>query len=310
MVSNITPINNANKEIDVYVPFGGEIIDLGEEALVPVPEYMLLQYATGLDAHRPKVDKEGYQVFDEDGKPEMDEFKYKGFFVQIGKDKDLDDVMQSRGVPRLFITHGKGDVVEHWEVSKPTVFLIAKGIPSNSNSDGEYGMVYAWSKKLGVTVMSAQVIVKQLLPEYTKPFVITFKSTQSTDCLKAIRKQYKVLAYVRQALQQAGRKDMALPLWSYSMTLGPSKTTEKRGQGTNIATIYPVASGIPDEITSVYLKNHEVPLEFADHFKEYTAHAVEWAKNLSERIASGVESSEPWQNGNGNVGDEVVKAPF
>jgi hypothetical protein len=309
MVSNITPINNASKDIVEYVPFGGENVVLGDEVLEPDCK-VSLQYATGLNAHRPKLDKEGYQVYDEDGKPEIDEFKYKGFFVQVGKDKELDAVMQARGVPRLFITHGKGDVVEHWEVSKPTVFLIAKGIPSNPNSNGEYGIAYVRTDNIGHTEVRAQVIIRQLLPEYTKPLVISFKSTQSRDCLNAIRKQYKVLAHVRQLLQKTGR-EMALPLWSYSMTLGPSKVTDKRGQGTDVAIIYPVASGVPDEITPAYLKNHEVLLEFADPFNELTLNTVEWARELTQRLAVSDDPQEPRQNSNGNADDKKLnETPF
>ncbi|OLD84781.1 MAG: hypothetical protein AUF64_00325 [Chloroflexi bacterium 13_1_20CM_54_36] len=299
-------IKATNNDIDTYIPFGGETVDLGEEAMAPIPEHLLLQYATGLKAHRPKLDVEGYQVYDEDGEAIVDKFTYAGFFTQVGQDKDLDAVMTARGVPRLFITHGSGDVVEHWEVRKPTVFLIAKGIPSNSNSGGEYGIAHVWNK---VTITSMQVVIKQLLPEYTKPFVITFKSTQSPDLLKAIRKQYKVLAHVRQALQRAGR-DMALPLWSYSLTLGPSKDLVKRGQGNSVSMIYTVLSGIPDEITSAYLKNHEIPLEYAEHFSGLTEHAVEWAKASTQRLISDIEPHEPWRNGNGNGDASAEDMPF
>src|SRR5581483_11290880 len=231
--TNIIPINTS-KDISVYVPFGGESVDLGEEAMVPAPEYLSLQYAIGLPAQRPKLDGNGHEVYDEDtGEQVVENLYYAGFFTQCGVDKNLDEAMKKNGIPWIDIVHGNGEVVRHWMIDKPSVFLMAKSIPSNANSNGQYGIVYQWRQKRNSTksetVFYAQVIIRNLLPDYQKPFVLTVKSTQTGDILNAIRKQYKVLAKARELIRQTGR-DIALPLWTYSFMLGASKKQVQRGE--------------------------------------------------------------------------------
>lgn len=299
-MTNIVPTNN--KEVSVYVPFGGANVELGEAAIVPAPEYPLLQYATGLPAHRPKFDTNGQQLIDEEsGEPVWDNLYYAGFFTACGKDKALDAAMEKHNVPWIDIVHGNGEVARHWMIEKPTLFIVAKGIPSNANSGGQYGMVYMWRQKRNSTksetVLNVQVIIRQLLPDYVKPFVFTMKSTQTADALMAMRRQYKVLAKAREFVG-----NMALPLWAYSAPFGPSKKQEARGGDGASKMIYPMLSSIPDEISALYLQRHEVGIEYIDHFKECTENAVKWAQESTQRIASGVE---PQQHG-----DSVVEAPF
>jgi hypothetical protein len=210
-------------------------------------------------------------------------------------------------MPWIDIVHGNGEVVKHWMIERPLLFLLAMGIPNNATSKGEYGIAYQWRAKRNSTksetVLYAQVVIRQLLPDYTKPFVFTMKSTQTIDVLNAMRKQYKVLARAHDELRKAGR-DMALPLWAYSILFGASKKQEQRGQEGASKTIFPMLCGVPDEITGAYLQKHEVPLEYVDHLREATLHAVEWSQALSERIASGVETQEPWKQVNGDNAED------
>lgn len=295
---------------EIYVPFGGADITLGEEAMTPTPEFPLLQYATGLPAQRPKLDDKGQQMIDEEtGELLFDNLYYAGFFTACDRDKELDAAMQKRGMPWIDISHGSGEVVRHWMIERPALFLVAMGIPSNANSNGQYGIAYQWRQKRNSskseTILYAQVVIRQLLPDYTKPFVFTVKSTQTADALNVFRRQYKVLARAHDELRRAGR-DMALPLWAYSIVVGASKKQELRGQEGASKTIFPMLSGVPDEITPAYLQRHEIPVEYIDHLKECTVNAVEWSTSLSERIASGVETQEPWKQGNGDsAGDDV-----
>lgn len=299
-MTNIVPTND--KTVGTYVPFGGANVELGEAAIVPAPENPLLQYATGLPAMRPKFDAQGNPAYDEEtGEPLVDNLYYAGFFTACGKDKELDAAMVKHNVPWIDIVHGSGEVARHWMIEKPTLFIVAKGIPSNANSGGQYGMVYMWRQKRNSTksetVLNVQVVIRQLLPDYVKPFVFTMKSTQTADALNAMRRQYKVLAKAREFVG-----NMALPLWAYSAPFGPSKKQEVRGGEGASKMITPMASSIPDEISALYLQRHEVPLEFIDHLRECTEHAVEWATGLTQRIASGIEGQQH--------GDSVVEAPF
>jgi hypothetical protein len=192
-------------------------------------------------------------------------------------------------------------------IEKTTLFIMATGIPTNANSNGKYGMVYQWRQKRNSvkneTVLYAQIILRSLLPDYIKPFVFTMKSTQTSDALNAMRRQYRVLNAAHEALRAHG-KDIELPLWSYSVMFGPSSKKEQRGSGENSRTIFPMISGIPDEIKAQYLQRHEVPLEYIDHFRDCTDKAIEWAQALSQRIAAGIESQEPWKQGNGDSTSE------
>ncbi len=297
---------NSNKNIETYIPFGGAQVDLGDDAVVPAPEYPLLQYATGLPAQRPKLHADGFPQYDEEtGEQLMDNLYYAGFFTACGKDKEVDEAMQKHNIPWLDIVHGNGEVVRHWAIEKPALFLMAKGIPSNATSLGKYGMVYMWRQKRNSpkseTVLYAQVIIRQLLPDYYKPFVFTMKSTQTADALGAMRRQYKVLAKAHEELRRQDR-NIALPLWSYSAIFGASKKQEQRGREGASKTIFQMISGIPDEITPAYLQRHEVPLDYIERFKEIEENTIEWAMGLTQRIAAGIETQEPWKNG--NVGEE------
>lgn len=300
-MTDIIPVTN--NQVSVYIPFGGANVDLGEDAVAPSQGYPLLQYATGLPAQRPKFGVDGQPLYDEEtGEPLMDNLYYAGFFTSHGKDKELDEAMQKRNVPWINIVHGNGEVVKHWMIEKPILFLIAKGVPSNAHSYGQYGMVYMWRQKRNSTksetVLYVQAIIRQLLPDYDKPFVFTMKSTQTADALGAMRRQYKVLARAREEMQRAGH-NIALPLWAYSALFGASKKQELRGQEGASKTIFPMISGIPDEITIAYLQKHEVPTDFIEPFKEMAEQSVEWAMALSERIASGAEPQEPWKGDDG-----------
>ena len=305
---------NTSKEVTEYIPFGGEIVDLGEEAITPsASEYPLLQYAIGLSAQKPKLDSAGNQLYDEDtGEALMENLLYAGFFTDHGKDKELDAAMEASDIPWLNIIHGNGEVVKHWVFEKPILFLMAKGIPMNANSNGQYGVTYMWRQKRNSTksetVLYAQVVIRQLLPHYVKPFVFTVKSTQTNDALNAMRRQYGVLRKVGDELRRQNRK-IALPLWAYSFVLCPSKNPDQRGSGETSKTIFPIVSAIPDDPSAVYLQRHEVPLEFSDLFKEFTVKAVDWSTSLTERIASGVEPQEAWQNGNADD-KKLHEAPF
>jgi hypothetical protein len=304
-MTNIVPINTSN---EVYIPFGGADIVLGEEATMPASEYPLLQYATGLPAQKPKLDDNGQQIIDEEtGEAIWDNLYYAGFFTATDRDKELDAAMQKRGMPWIDISHGSGEVVRHWMIEKPALFIVARGIPSNANSNGQHGVVYQWRAKRNSTksetVLYVQCIIRQLLPDYVKPFVFTVKSTQTADALNALRRQYKVLARAHEELRRIDR-DMTLPLWAYSIIVGASKKQELRGQEGASKTIFPMLSGVPDEIVGAYLQRNEVPAEYIDHLKECTEHAVEWATSLSERIASGMESHEPWKQGNGDSAED------
>jgi hypothetical protein len=296
-----TEITITGKILESYVPFGGRAVDLGKEAVTPAPEYALLQYATGLPAQRPKLDEQGCQVIDEDtGEVAWDSLYYAGFFTACEKDKELDDAMRKHSIPWIEISHGSGEVVKHWAIERPALFLMADGVPSIATTSGKMGIVYQWRTKRNSekseTVLYAQVIIRQILPDYDKPLVFTVKSTQTADALVAMRKQYKVLAAAHEVLRGAGC-DMALPLWSYSAIFGASKKQEQRGQGANSKPIFPMLCGIPDAIPVSYLQKHEVPVEHIEHFRECTEKAVAWAEALSGRIATDAETHEPWKQG-------------
>jgi hypothetical protein len=280
-----TVTTGTDKTAAIYVPFGGAKIDLGEEAKAPIPENPLLQYATGLPATRPKTDSEGYTCYDEDGEELVDNFNYSGFFTPFGVDKDLDATMTRLDGQTLTILH-RGGPAKHWMMNKATVFLLARGIPRGSNSAGELGVVYQWDKGDGTrrssTVFSMQVILRPLSPHYTKGFVLSLRSTQTGDVIKALTRQYRVLARAHEELQRHGT-DMPLPLYSYSLTLKASNTQEVRGVGEKRRSIYPVISVVPEQITAEYLQRQEMPLEYADLCREGTENAVAWAKSVSQR---------------------------
>jgi hypothetical protein len=124
------------------------------------------------------------------------------------------------------------------------------------------------------------------------------KSTQTADALGAMRKQYRVLNAAHEALHHHGR-DIALPLWSYSAMFGPSMKQEQRGQEGFSKTIFPMVSGIPNDISQQYLKRHEVSIEYIEHFRRITEKAVEWAQELFQRIAGEIEIYESWKQNNG-----------
>ena len=286
--------------VGAYIPFGGQNVDLGGEAIAPAPEYPLLQYATGLTAQLVKLDEHGQPMIDEEsGEVVVDNILYAGFFTECGKDKALDDAMQLVKCQRISIMHGNGEQKTHWMMQNPAVFLVAKGIPGNAAGDGSLGIVYAWRKKRNSTasesVIYLQVMIRKLLSHYTKPFVLTLKSTQTVDCLDGIKKQHKVLRRAHEELEAAGA-DMPLSIWAWSFQMMPSKKPSMRGAEVGKQRqIFPMLVNIPDEITPVHLQRHEVPLEYVDLLREAAEKSVDWAKSLTQRIASGVEPHEPWQ---------------
>ena len=311
----MTQVTTKTTDIAVYVPFGGQRFDLGEEAIAPAPEYPLLQYATGLPAQITKIDKHGQPLIDEETcEVLIDNILYAGFFTEIGKDKALDEAMRAINAQPIAIMHGNGEQKQHWMMQNPAVFLVAKGIPGNAAGDGSLGIVYTWRKKRNSvkseSVIYLQVMIRKLLPNYTKPFVLTLKSTQTIDCLNAIKKQIKVLQRAHEELQKAGN-DMPLPVWSYSFHIAPSKKPAMRGpEGGQQKQIFPMLASIPDEISPAYLQRHEISLEYIDLLKDATEKSAEWAKGLTQRVVAGIEPHEPWQQETGGGMVNLDEPPF
>lgn len=281
--------DTAEKSVAVYVPFGGKSPDLGEEAQ-PQIENPLLQYATGLPATRPKVDSEGFALYDEDTGEELtDSINYTGFFTACGMDKDLDTAMLALNVPQITIQH-RGGPARHWMMNKVTCFLLAKGVPHNGSSEGKLGIVYLWTKGDGArrSVLYAQVMVRPLLPYYTKPFIFVMRSTQTSDALTAFSRQYRVLNRAHEVMQSRG-EDMSLPLWAYSITLKASTKPDIRGSGgpDQKKSIYPMVALIPENLGVDYLQRQEAPLEHIELLKSATENSVPWATALTQRIATG-----------------------
>lgn len=301
---NIVTTAHAEKTVSNYVPFGGQAVDLGEEASVPVPEFPMIQYATGLKAQRVKKDRDGYDDINPvTGVVKMENIAFAGFFTEIGKDPELDEVMRAKDIPCVYILHGGGEVKKHWALEEASVFLVAKGLPGNSREEGQSGVVFTWRKKdkgkdenVKESVISVQVLIRDLLPLYAKPFVLTMKSTQSTDLHKAMTYQYKVLRRAHEELQRVHR-DMALPLWAYSLPMGPSGNPESRGGGEKKSVIIPLVALVPKEVTTEYLYRNEIPEDYIEILREAAEGSVGWAMASHQRIINNDESTEPWAQG-------------
>lgn len=271
---------NSSKDLTPYIPFRGERVHLGDDPLKPRALYPLLQYAIGLLARTPVKDEDGCDTYDEDGQV-FNDILYKGFFTEADLDEELDETMGNHKVPYLFITHQSGETLRHWALPRPAVFLLARGIPARPNGGGECGIIYTWPAG-GKSALNALVMIRQLLPDWTRPFIFTIHSTQTTDALSIFRRQGNVLQKAHEELRRMGR-DIPLPLWSYDISLGPSKQQELRGKGEDKKAIYPMLSTIPDAPDTAYLQKHEMPLEYADLFREYAEKSVAWA---TEKIQS------------------------
>lgn len=234
----------------------------------------LLQWASGLQTSERRI--------------------YAGWLVEAGKHPDLDEAMQAAGFPFVTIKHGNGNLVTHWAVETANVFVVADGVQSISEMRGDprrYGIAFAWRTLPGGRQQSqlrARVFLRELLMAgYAEPLTLTVKGTLTGDLIQALTRQYDVLDCAA-AMRTATGKSPALPLYAFSIPLGPGAEVT-RGSGSATKEITPVVAAIPDPVTKEHLIAHWVKRAWVSEIENRLDETIAWSVAESAAIGEGEE---------------------
>lgn len=221
------------------------------------PDGVMLQWATGLTATNRQM--------------------VAGWFIETGKDADLDDALQSIGIPRVSIKHGSGNVVTHWHLEKAELLVVAQ-----DTEPAGRGTVYKWVD--GRSKYKARVYVRALVDAgYVAPLLISFKSTLTNDIRATLRRLYELV-------QATGNK--SIPIYAFWLPTGPGDDVAKGTvQTKNVA---PPIAILPDEMTREWLVGQYAKKTHPDliaHVEQELPAAIAWSvKECGEETTTATPS--------------------
>ncbi len=196
-------------------------------------------------------------------------------------------------------SNGKPRIVRYCALAKASLYVICRGIPSNSqmrNVETRWGVAVGWQD--GKSIMQFQCFVKELMDEgYFLPFFCSFKGTITDFVLNALRTQYKVLKLAND-LRSRYKPDLpALPYYAYDLPLVVSDAPRSVGK-VQAQSIYVPVPVIPQVIDVAYLREHYASngeleiIEDDDRVRHAVAWSVETSKGFSvEKPAAATEST-------------------
>lgn len=239
---------------------------------VPAVSEPLLQWATGLTTTQRTI--------------------YAGWFVEAGKDGDLDDAMASAGYDTVTIKHGGGNLVQHWAVERAELFVLCDGvqtIPEMKQTEERFGVAFGWRTLDDGRAQSqfrARVLLRPLLDVgYTQPLLLSVKSTLTGDVLNALLRQYDVLDAAAAARADKGLPPLALPFYAFSLELAPGEAALRGSKGAQKEIVPPVAV-LPSPISRDYLARHYIRKAWVAGVERLVAATIPWSVRESALIAA------------------------
>lgn len=233
------------------------------------PREPLLQWATGL--------------------PTADKRLYAGWFVEAGKDADLDDAMGRAGVTPIAIKHGSGNVVTHWALPIVSLFVVCDGVQSMSemrDSQERYGIAFGWRDAGGrpQSVLRARVFVQELCAVgYCQPLLLSVKSTLTGDILNAFTRHFDVLSQINPIRATKNLPEIGVPFYAVAIRLGAGEEVQRGAvQSKEITPMIEVGARDPD-----YIKAHWCKREWVAAIEGMADQTVVWSRSESTRIAAG-----------------------
>lgn len=222
------------------------------------------------------------------GLPTKDRSLYAGWFVQRGKDEQLDTCAAAAGLPTVTIKHSEAGLVEHWRLDTADLFIIAEGLQSTAEmgvTSERYGVAYWWEtteQGREISQLRARVLVKQLVDAgYTQPLTLTVKSTLTGDVLNAFERVYDMLDWVKRT---NGRD---LPFYAFALSVSPGGEVQRGKAGAQKEIVPPVAQ-MPTEITRDWLLGRYVGSTLARTCADLLPATVAWSQRTSAQAQDGV----------------------
>ncbi len=233
------------------------------------PREPLLQWATGL--------------------PTADKRLYAGWFVEAGRDADLDDAMGRAGVAPVAIKHGAGNVVTHWALPVASLFVVCDGVQTMSemrDTPERYGIAFGWRDAGGrpQSVLRCRVFVQELCAVgYVQPLLLSVKSTLTGDLLNTFVRHYAVLDSINPIRKAAGKPPISVPFYAVALTLGAGDEVQ-RGQAQSKEITPMIEQGERDK---AYVLAHWCKREWVAQIESLVDATLIWSRSESVRIAAG-----------------------
>ena len=203
------------------------------------------------------------------------------------------------------IRHGSGNVVTHWALPTASLFVIADGVQTIAEMKGtadRFGIAFGWRRLDGGRMQSqlrCRVLLRELLQVgYAGPLLLTVKGTLTGDLLTALMRQYDVLDANAALRKAAGKGPWDLPLYAFSIPLGPgAEVTRGTGQATKAIT--PIVTTTPDPVSKEHLIAHWIRRDWVEAVEALVDETIGWSIAESAAIAEGSDERAAWE-GNGD----------
>lgn len=239
------------------------------------PREPLLQWATGLTTKERQI--------------------YAGWFVEAGRDQDLDLAMHDASFRQITIKHGGGNLVTHWALPIASLFVICDGVQTMSEmhgADERYGIAFGWRQTDArqQSVLRCRVLVQELCTVgYTQPLLLSLKSTLTGDFLAALMRHYETLDSINPIRAASNKPPIAVPFYAVSIALGAGADVA-RGSGGQTREIAPMVEHGPRD--QEYIKAHWCKKPWVEAIEAQADATIVWSRSESVRIAAGDESQE------------------
>jgi hypothetical protein len=182
-----------------------------------------------------------------------DDSIFRGWFLDIGVDSELDAAAEQVGWPQGRLLHLDGAAREHWLLPSPVVlFVLIDGLPytrlsalaANEVSHAGIGCSWVRGQRSRLAVMA---IVRDLLVHgYQTPIPFSVSSTSTDDLLAALVRHNEVLDALEAAAAAAG-KARDFDFYSVGLPLVPGPKVA-RGAGALTTQISPVSTAHPSDL--------------------------------------------------------------
>lgn len=250
-----------------------------------------LEFTRGA-ARRPVVEVADPVMQWASGLPTSSRSIYSGWFVEVGRNPDLDEAMDDAGFDQITIRHGGGNLVKHWAIETANMFIIADGVQSIGemrNTAERYGVAFGWRTRQDgrqQSVLRMRVMLRELIEVgHHQPLLVSVKGTLTGDLLAALGRQFDVLDAIDAIRQADGKPALNAPLYACSLPIGPGNEIT-RGSGSAVATVVPMVAQVPSVITREYVLAHWGKRAWVRSIEAHVDETVRWSVRASEDIAN------------------------
>lgn len=242
-------------------------------------------------ARRPQPPQSGALLQWATGLQTKERTLYAGWFIEVGKDENLDAAMESAGFGTVTIKHGGGNMVTHRALPTAHLFIACSGVQSigeMKRTEERYGIAFGWGRTedgRAQSVLRLRAYIQELLViGYCEPITLSVKSTLTGDLITALTLHYDTLDAINPIRAALNKPPIDAPYYAVAVALTAGQEVARGSGGQTKAITPPVCASLP---TKEYIVKHWCRREWAEVIEAGLDETIAWSITESERIAAG-----------------------